>query len=642
MKIVNKQSKCKMIYETVKFPLLAVFFMWMQTYFITRFAFDVGVKNMIQEFEVFVTPVASILALIGLALLVKAKYRNRVVIFISFLLSFLLASNIVFYGFYDDFITIPLLSQTSNMKDLGSSITSLLDWKVFATFIAPVLLLIINAKYKETFKARAVNWKITIPYFMSAAMIFVVTLGLAYTQRPELLTRSFDRKELVKGLGLFGYHIYDATFQVKQTTQKAFADNDQLTEVQNYLSGRKNIVNEELTGKYKDKNVIVVTLESMQTFMMDKEINGVPITPFLNELKNETYYFENHYHQTGQGKTSDSEFLIDNSMYPLGRGAVFFTNGTNTTNATPSVLKDLGYYSAVFHANDKSFWNRNVVYNNFGYDLYADVANYNVTEENSVGWGLKDKEFFAQTVEHLKTLPKPYYSRIIPLTNHYPYDLDQEDAVIDRFNSNDRTFDNYFQTVRYFDDALREFVTSLKESGIWDESIVVFYGDHYGISQNHNRAMAQFLEKESITSYDTIQLQRVPMYIHLPGQEKGKTISKVVGQIDIRPTLLNLLGATEENISFGVDVFAKEHEPFVVLRDGSFITNEYIYTNSQFYNRETGEAVEVENGEALINRAVEELSMSDKIITGDLMRFFDNAFNSKNHKLDTKIEKQPQ
>ncbi|MEG7769309.1 sulfatase-like hydrolase/transferase, partial [Listeria monocytogenes] len=82
---------------------------------------------------------------------------------------------------------------------------------------------------------------------------------------------------------------------------------------------------------------------------------------------------ENFYHQTGQGKTADSEFIVDNSLYPLGRGAVFFTNAGNEYTAMPEILKNHGYYSSIFHANNKSFWNRDIMYETFKYDKFYDI-----------------------------------------------------------------------------------------------------------------------------------------------------------------------------------------------------------------------------------------------------------------------------
>ena len=94
------------------------------------------------------------------------------------------------------------------------------------------------------------------------------------------------------------------------------------------------------------------------------------------------------------------------------------------------------------------------------------------------------------------------------------------------YNSGDGVFDRYIVTARYLDESMKHFIERLKAEGIYDDSVIVLYGDHYGISENHNRAMAQFLEKEEITTFDHLNLQHTPMFIHVPGQKEGKTISK--------------------------------------------------------------------------------------------------------------------
>ncbi len=95
--------------------------------------------------------------------------------------------------------------------------------------------------------------------------------------------------------------------------------------------------------------------------------------------------------------------------------------------------------------------------------------------------------------------------------------------------------------------------------------------------------MAQYLGKDEITPFDHVQLQRVPLIIHIPGvtDKKPKVISKVSGQIDVKPTLLHLLGIdTRNQIHFGEDLFSKDKLDFVVLRDGSFVTKDYVYTKT--------------------------------------------------------------
>lgn len=156
-----------------------------------------------------------------------------------------------------------------------------------------------------------------------AIAISFANLGLAETERPQLLTRTFDREMLVKNIGTYNYHLYDLFLQSKSSAQRALADGSELVDIENYIRANYKKPDEEMFGIAKGKNVILISMESTQSFVINNTVNGEEITPFLNDFIKESYYFENFYHQTGQGKTSDSEFLVDNSLYPLGRGAVF-------------------------------------------------------------------------------------------------------------------------------------------------------------------------------------------------------------------------------------------------------------------------------------------------------------------------------
>ena len=163
----------------------------------------------------------------------------------------------------------------------------------------------------------------------------------------------------MKNIGLFNYHIYDLATQAKAKTQRVFADGNELPEIQEYVDeNMKRNKKSELFGVAKSKNVIFINAESIQSFVINNKLNGEPITPFLNRLTKDkdTFYFENFYHQTEQGKTSDSEFIVENSLYPLSRGAVFFTHAQNEFNAMPEILGKNGYYTSVLHANNRSFW----------------------------------------------------------------------------------------------------------------------------------------------------------------------------------------------------------------------------------------------------------------------------------------------
>ncbi len=389
----------------------------------------------------------------------------------------------MFYDFYSDFVTLPVLGQTSNFGQLGGSIIEILNYKIILAFADIIFFFILLKKKALVFQTGRVTHSARLLYFLLTIGVFFANLHLAEKERPELLTRSFDRVMLVKNLGLYTHQVYDLTLQVKAGSQKALADSSKLQETENYVKANESQPNPNMFGVAKGKNVIVVTLESLQTFLIGATVNGQEVTPFLNEFINESYYFDNFFHQTGQGKTSDSEFLIDTSLYPLNRGAVFFTHGNNDYTATPEILRQQGYFTSVFHANNATFWNRNIMYSALGYDRYYNELDYKITPETNLNWGLKDIEYFDQSVDILKTVDQPFYARFLTLTNHYPFTYDEDTKFIEPYNSGNGVFDRYIVTARYLDESIKKFIERLKAEGMYDDSIIVLYGDHYGISE---------------------------------------------------------------------------------------------------------------------------------------------------------------
>ncbi|OZM57676.1 hypothetical protein CIB95_04715 [Lottiidibacillus patelloidae] len=601
--------------------------LWLKMYLAYKTQFNLPTESWTQEFILIMNPLSSIILFLAFSLFFSENKRAHVLLLISLLSTILLYANIVYYRFFTDFITIPVLFQTSNMGDLGDSILSLINVYDILFFIDVVIIGYFILTKKVTLKRAkfADSWAM----FAVAIILFVVNVGLAETERPQLLTRTFDREMLVKNIGTYNYHLYDIVLQSKSKAQRVFADSSEIVDIENYVKANQVRPNDDLFGIAKGKNVVLISLESTQSFVINEKINGKEITPFLNDLIKDSYYFPNFYHQTSQGKTSDAEFIVDNSLFGLPSGAVYFTHSQNEYKATPEILKDEGYYSASFHANNKSFWNRDIMYLTLGYDQYFSQRYYDITEENSVGWGLKDIDFFNQSADIMKDIPQPFYAKFITLTNHHPFKLSKEESYVDRYDSGDGTVDRFFPTVRYMDESIKIFFDRLKADGLYENSIFILYGDHYGISENHNDAMAKWLDRE-ITPFETVQLQRVPFIVHIPGHKDTRVIDSVGGQIDVKPTILHLLGIeTTNDIMFGTDLLAENRESYAVLRDGSYIMEDYLFTDSNCYDKATGEITDISNCEPYREKSRQHLQYSDQIIYGDLLRFLNKPENFK-------------
>ncbi len=607
----------------------AVVLLWLKSYLIYSFEFNLGVDNGMQQFLLFFNPLSSALIFLGIALFAKGKRAGIWMIIIDFLMSSLLYANVVFYRFNSDFITLPTLTQTSNFGSLGGSIASLVTWHDLFYMIDIILLIALFVLTRKSWGNDRMPKRKPLLVLTAGVIAFTVNLGLAEADRPQLLKRTFDRNYVVKYLGAYNFTIYDAIQNLKSSTQRVLADSSDITEVENYTKNKYAEPDPELFGAGEGKNIIKIHLESFQSFLIDYKLHGEEVTPFINSLVHDQEqnftYFDNFFHQTEQGKTADAELIMDTSLYGLPQGSAFVTKGNNTYQAIGPILKQhQGHTSAVLHGDNKSFWNRDEVYKQLGIDEFFDSSYYDMSDDRVINYGLKDKPFFEESIPMLESLEQPFYAHMMTLTHHHPYLIDEEDATIDPAETGDRSVDRYFQTARYLDESLEQFFNDLKESGLYDDSVIMIYGDHYGISDNHNRAMEELLGEE-ITPLKSAQLQRVPYMIKIPGVEGRGTVHEYAGQVDAVPTLLHIMGIdAQDYILFGTDMFSKDHKDFVPFRNGDFVTPEYSLVKGTFYENKTGEVIEEPSKEMkeMEETVQRELELSDKVLFGDLLRFY--------------------
>ncbi|MGG5254012.1 LTA synthase family protein [Neobacillus sp. SM06] len=608
------------------FFAIAIVLFWIKTYVTYQTVFKLGIDNSMQKFLLAINPVSSALFFFGFALLFK-KRTKLALILINFVLSFLLYANVVYYRFFNDFITVPVLMQAKmNTGQLGDSVISLMSPTDIFFFTDTIILIILALKvFNKVTETNRKSFKIVLLF---AITTFLFNLGLAEKDRPQLLSRTFDRNYLVKYLGAYNFTIYDIIQNIKSSSQRALADSSDVTDVENYRKANYASPNPEYFGKARGMNVIYVSLESFQNFMIGYKLNGQEVTPFLNSLTRDpnTFYFDNFYHQTGQGKTSDAEFLMENSLYPLSQGAVFVNKAQNTYQAAPAILKGYGYTSAVFHGNYKTFWNRNVMYKALGYDQFFDAEYYDMSSANTKNYGMKDKPFWEESMPLLKSLKQPFYTKFITLSNHFPFEMDPGDTPFPAGDFGDTVVNQYFQSANYMDQALEQFFNYLKESGLYDNTVIVLYGDHYGISENHNEAMKKVLGVPEITPTINAELQEVPLFIRVPGV-KGGVQHQYGGEVDVRPTLLHLLGIdTKDYIEFGSDLLSKDHRNWVAFRNGDFVSPTVTSVNGKYYTTGTNNLVtDPSVGKEIENKVKTELTMSDEVVTKDLLRFYKPA-----------------
>nr|WP_254004663.1 LTA synthase family protein [Enterococcus faecium] len=619
--------------------LTAVFFFWLKTITAYYADFSLGVEGTIQYFILWINPIATTLLFFGLSLYIKKpKPALAILLIIDILNTLLLYLNIIFYREFTDFITVKsVLGFSKVSQGLSGSSFSLMKphdviyWLDIAVFIG--LLVWLKVK-KIPIKSNPVSKPMAIAVTCLSGLIFSGNLALSEANRPQLLQRTFDRSYIVKYLGIDAYTIYDGIKTGMTSSVRAHASSNGIDEVLDYTKKHYAEPNPETFGIAKGKNVIVLHLESFQQFLINMKVDGQEVTPFLNSIfqNQATISFDNFFHEVGQGKTSDAENMLETGTFGLPQGSLFTELGSdNVFQAAPAILGQTeGYTSAVFHGNVASFWNRDHVYKNLGYDNFFDRSYFDESDE-TLGYGILDKDLFRESAQYLEHLQQPFYTKFLSVTNHTPYYTDDKNFDFPSLNTGNSTVDNYVRTTHYLDQSLEQFFTYLKKSGIYQNSIFVIYGDHFGISNTDNKDLASALGKDPDTwgEFDNAQMQRVPLMIHMPGYTKGTVNHEYGGEIDVLPTLLHLLGIDDKDyLHFGTDLLSSQHDQVVAFRNGNFVTPKYTVLGGKAYNNQTGEIIdtkaagideEISKDQEKVKTA---LSLSDKLNQENLLRFY--------------------
>ncbi|WP_379134196.1 LTA synthase family protein [Paenibacillus sp. sgz500958] len=331
-------------------------------------------------------------------------------------------------------------------------------------------------------------------------------------------------------------------------------------------------------------NLIVVQLESFQNFVLNTSVDGQELTPVMNKLATEGLYFPYIFQQIGSGNTSDAEFMSNTSIYPVGASAMSTKYGNRELPSMAKLLHPRGYHADTFHVNDVSFWDRNLMYPALGFDSYYDKPYFPVAKFNR--FGASDEALYRVGINKMKTLHKhhkKFYAQFITVSSHAPFSIPKQSR---RLKLNPKLsgtpLGDYLTAVNYTDYALGTFMDKLKTTGLWDNSVVVFYGDHYGLHKKKFNPK-KISETLGITYHKQISTFNVPLIIHIPGERQGVIVEQTGGQIDILPTLANIMGIDlkrEGFTAFGQDLLNTSHNVIGMryyMPTGTFFNNDILF-----------------------------------------------------------------
>lgn len=566
-----------------------------------------------------------ITSLIGMS---RSKYKNVFLSIFYILISAIMLVDVVHYSYFNSLPSVKMLSQAGQLGDVADSVRSLLTLRNLLLVIDIPFVILYLVKFDKRDKEYPEKLRIGLPLGLLVFIIGIFTL--------VNINGSINSIKLQE---LYSFHFSDIKKSLTQDGERETLEGNTKFTAQDLreLKERTKSLEGPYSGLGKGKNLIVLQIEALQSFVIDLEYNGQEITPNLNKLIHDesSLYYDNYYQLLGRGNTSDAEFVSNNSLHPSMESPTYTQYETNTFYGLPWLLRDNGYTSWVLHGYKKEFWNREKAYVNQGFQRFISEEDYDF--EESIGLGITDKDFFDQSIDYLLELDaiddNPFYAFIISLTSHNPFEMPEVYHVLDIKPEHEGTIlGNYFQSIHYADKYIGEFIEGLKEAGLYDNSVIALYGDHFAI-QNTSEEIHTIMEDFLGRTYNFNDIMNVPMAIHIPGADLGQTVSKVGSLLDFYPTIANIMGyENEKGLVFGRDLNNYEGytnvTPQTIMRKGSFVDDEVIFSisrteifdHSTANDIETGQSLDINKYREIYERAINDINRSNFILKNDILK----------------------
>ena len=566
--------------------------------------------------------------------LIKPKNRFKYFLIFSIIFTLICIINSMYYTNYLSYASVSLLATSFQIVDVADAVyENVMEIKDFC-YVWQIIAIIFahySIKKKDNItsqkqvrnKSGFIN---TIIFGLIVLGIFLISLSPTDIGR---ITKQWNRDYIVSKYGIYTYQISDAIFSVTPKITSMFGYDKNYKEFRDYYNDKQASQPNKYTNIFEGKNVLVIHAESIQQFTMETSFNGLEVTPNLNKMASEGIYFSNFYAQESVGTSSDSEFTFNTSLLPATSGTVAINYWDREYTTIQKLLKQKGYYTFSMHGNNCTFWNRNLLHQQFGYDkFYCYTNDYEIDE--TIGLGLSDKSFFKQSTKKIFDIDNNYdnwYGTLIMLTNHTPfsyidghtdYEVDYKYEKIDEETGEKviasapylegTVLGNYIKSVHYADEALGQLIDDMDSKGLLDNTVVVIYGDHdakikkseYERFYNYDYKTDSVLTPDSsgYIEMDDIDYEinrKVPLIIWTKDMDDNyKTeVTEVMGMYDVLPTLGNMLNISS-NYSLGSDIFSTENN-VVIFPDASWITNDI------YYNSQTNEAFSINKKNNNIN-----------------------------------------
>lgn len=487
-------------------------------------------------FETYATKIIATLALAGVYALTRCRWAQIVVMA---LLDVLLVANLMYFRTYYSAIPASSYLEAGNLADFKASVTDSLRWADIVLLLISIATAVIAFRYKTTKRqplTAVLKWW-AAPLAGFALLLTGVNLckGGFHKSLRSVRQSAYLCSADAPIFSVFGCIWYDITDDAEPITPEKQA------EIERWLASQpKHQPADSVTEKRS--NLLIVFAESLESWVLEKKVDGKEITPCLNRLLKEksTLYAPNVLTQVKGGRSIDAQLMICSGLLPLMSGTYSSLYYDNTFYTLQKAMRGLKHSRSYLLTIDKvSTWNQGAVARSFGTDTIISYHDFKMTEAFGTHKRIGDASFFQQCREKIERgeVWKPgesVYMQFVTYSGHAPFKLPDHLRTITFPASIPEKAADYMTTAHYTDKAIGDFVAYLKTLPQYKETIVVIVGDHEGLASYRqelvgNPACRGLVSDKQLTPFIVLN------------SPVGMRYDKFMGQIDIYPTLLNLM-----------------------------------------------------------------------------------------------------
>lgn len=487
-------------------------------------------------FETYATKIIATLALAGVYALTRCRWAQIVVMA---LLDVLLVANLMYFRTYYSAIPASSYLEAGNLADFKASVTDSLRWADIVMSLITIATAVMAFRYKTTKRqplTAVLKWW-AAPLAGFALLLTGVNLckGGFHKSLRSVRQSAYLCSADAPIFSVFGCIWYDITDAAEPITPEKQA------EIERWLASQpKHQPADSVTEKRS--NLLIVFAESLESWVLEKKVDGKEITPCLNRLLKEksTLYAPNVLTQVKGGRSIDAQLMICSGLLPLMSGTYSSLYYDNTFYTLQKAMRELKHSRSYLLTIDKvSTWNQGAVARSFGTDTIISYHDFKMTEAFGTHKRIGDASFFQQCREKIESgeVWKPgesVYMQFVTYSGHAPFKLPDHLRTITFPASIPEKAADYMTTAHYTDKAIGDFVAYLKTLPQYKETIVVIVGDHEGLASYRqelvgNPACRGLVSDKQLTPFIVLN------------SPVGMRYDKFMGQIDIYPTLLNLM-----------------------------------------------------------------------------------------------------